>query len=236
MRIIARMVGMMSRRARQKRAEIFRQHFALTPDTRILDLGSEDGTHIAAVLKDTSVRPSNVHIADISEEAVRRGQERYGFVPVVLPEVGPLPFEDGSFDIVFCSSVIEHVTIPKAEVWSLRSGREFRERAWRQQQEFAREIARISRGYFVQTPNRWFPIESHTWLPFVGFLPRGALCALIKVTNRVWVKKTSPDWNLLSPSDLQRLFPDAEIVREVVLGFTESIMAIRRVPPESQHS
>ena len=49
-------------------------------------------------------------------------------------------------------SVIEHVTLPKSEVWTTRSGKEFRERSLAHQRAFAREIQRVGRQFFVQTP------------------------------------------------------------------------------------
>ncbi len=55
-----------------------------------------------------------------------------------------LPFRDGAFDWVFSNAVIEHVG------------------DWEKQTQFAREIRRVARkGYFVATPNKWFPIDPH---------------------------------------------------------------------------
>jgi len=164
MSAIAQAVDVFRARARAGRASVFRNHFRLGPDSKVLDIGSEDGTSIAAVLQGVGVPPGNIYIADIDRDQVVRGHELFGFTPVVIPEFGHLPFEDGFFDVVYCSSVIEHVTLPKSEVWAVASGREFRRISDERQAEFAREIRRLGRGYFVQTPDRWFPIESHTWL------------------------------------------------------------------------
>ena len=62
-------------------------------------------------------------------------------------------FRDKKFDLVFSNSVIEHV------------GDYF------QQQRMAEEIYRVGNCYFVQTPNRYFPIEPHFLFPFFNFLP-----------------------------------------------------------------
>ncbi|MGB7216468.1 MAG: class I SAM-dependent methyltransferase [Gammaproteobacteria bacterium] len=226
-RMVTTLVNHVRSEARAKRARIFLEHFEIRRNTRILDIGSENGTHIASVLAGTPVSPANVHIADIDPSAVQEGYRRFGFTPVHIPEAGRLPFEDGFFDIVYCSSVIEHVTVPKSEIWTLRDGAEFERRAWARQQEFAREIVRLGKGYFVQTPCRSFPIESHSWLPFVAYIPRRALVPLLEATNRVWIKKTTPDWHLLSEAEMRRLFPDATIAKERLGGFTKSLMAIR---------
>jgi 2-polyprenyl-3-methyl-5-hydroxy-6-metoxy-1,4-benzoquinol methylase len=215
-------------RARTARTAVFRHEFQVGEKTRILDIGSEDGSAIARVLAGSGIPPQNVYIADINAARVHAGQRQFGFTPVVIPESGRLPFADGFFDIVYCSSVIEHVTVPKEEVWSARSGKTFKRRAEESQAAFAREIRRLGKNYFVQTPNKWFPIESHTWLPFIGFAPRAAQLATIAVSNRFWIKRTSPDWHLLTAGEMRRLFPDAEIRRELFLGLTKSIMAIRR--------
>lgn len=217
-----------SRNARSRRNAIFRDRFDwIGPHTRILDLGSEHGSNIARVLAGFSVTPANVHIADVDARAVQRGSDQFGYTPVVLSESGRLPFPDQYFDLVYCSSVIEHVTIPKEEVWFVTSARAFRTRAGAHQRAFAAEIRRVARAYFVQTPNRAFPIESHTWLPLIGYLPRPVLVATLKVTNRIWIKRTSPDWNLLGRDQVAELFPDAEIVPETAFHLTKSWMAIR---------
>lgn len=213
--------------SRHRRAEIFRRSFTIGPETKILDLGSEDGRAIAALLEPTAVRPGNVWLADIEPDVVSSGASRFGFNAVKLKEFEALPFEDGFFDIVFCSSVIEHVTVPKSEVWSIWRQSEFSHRAAESQKFFAAEIARVGRGFFVQTPNRNFPIESHTWLPFFGLLPRPLLILSMRITNRLWIKASIPDFNLLSKAEMQKLFPDARIELEKRFGMTKSLMAIR---------
>jgi hypothetical protein len=78
----------------------------------------------------------------------------------------------------------------------------------------------------VQTPHRYFPIESHSWLPFLSYLPRGMQVHVMRATNRFWIMKTSPDWNLLGGVEMQGLSPDARIVYEFSMGLRKSVIAI----------
>jgi len=211
-----------SERSRQKRAKLFHHWLCPTENSIILDLGSEDGSYIAEIIPFRK----NVFIADIDEEMLSRGRARYGFETVLLDESGVLPFEDDYFDIVHCNSVIEHVTIEKIQRWLLQSAKQFTEVAFERQKQFANEIRRVGKSYFVQTPNKNFVFESHTWLPVIQFLPRPLLIKAIRFLNKWWVKKTSPDWNLLTGRQMKELFPDALIVRERVLGFTKSLIAV----------
>jgi len=65
------------------------------------------------------------------------------------------PFADNSFELVFSSAVIEHVG-------SLEN-----------QNQFIKELVRISKKYvFITTPNRYYPIEFHTILPIIHWLPK----------------------------------------------------------------
>ena len=217
-----------SARARQRRAALFREEFPLDGNTKILDLGSESGSNIRSVLAGTPVTPQNTYIADINRDLIERGAKQFGFQPVLVGENGRLPFPDGYFDIVYCSSVIEHVTLPKSEVWSTKSTREFRERSLAHQRAFAREIQRVGRQFFVQTPYRWFVIESHSWLPFVGWLPRRLIVPILKASRKFWPKWTAPDWHLLNKRQLASMFEGAEIRDEKWLGLTKSIMAVKR--------
>jgi SAM-dependent methyltransferase len=191
-----------------------------------LDLGSENGSNIKLVLDGTGAEPKNVYIADINEAAVRDGAASYGFVAVPIDESQKLPFPDKFFDIVYCSSVIEHVTAPKDKVWSLYSEKRFQSYARKHQKQFADEIKRLGRQYFVQCPYKHFPIESHSWLPFVAWMPRWIQIPLLKFTNTFWIKRTNPDWYLLNKRELMELFEGAELVEEQSLGLTKSIMAV----------
>ena len=224
---VTRLFQKFSSKARHKRALLFRTTFGLSGDTRILDLGSEWGGNIHNVLAGTPVKPENTFIADIDPKVLERGRERFGFVPVLIGQSGKLPFPDGYFDIVYCSSVIEHVTVAKEEVWGLRSGKEFRERSLARQREFAREIQRVGRQFFVQTPYKWFLVESHSWLPFVSWLPRRLIIPILRHSARVWPKSTTPDWYLLNKRELRSMFEGAEIRDEKWLGLTKSIMAVK---------
>ncbi len=137
-----------------------------------------------------------------------------------------LPFADGSFDIVFSNSVIEHVGSEEA------------------QQEFAREVARVGRAYWIQTPNRHFPIETHLLTPLVHLFPRRLRAAIVRrFTVWDWVRRPAADEkrfyiehfiadiHLLSAAQMRRLFPDAVIVRERFFLFTKSLIAWRRYDP-----
>jgi hypothetical protein len=225
--LITKLFLKFSKKAREKRAEMFRRQFQFDGTTRILDVGSENGANINFVLNGTKICPENVFIADIDQKAIETGEKNFGFRPVLLDESGKLPFADDFFDIVYCSSVIEHVTVGKDEMWEITDGQRFRALALKRQKIFADEIRRVGKKYFVQTPNRHFVIESHSWLPFVGSFPRSLFVKVIKLSNRFWVKQTIPDYNLLNKTELNELFPDAEILAEKKFGMIKSIIAIK---------
>jgi hypothetical protein len=117
-----------------------------------------------------------------------------------------LPFRDGAFDLVYSNAVIEHVG------------------EFDSQQRFADECRRVGRGYYVQTPNRRFPIEVHLMRPFIHWLPR-SLQARILRPRRSWFLR---EIRLLDRGQMRTLFEDGEIWHERVLGLTKSLIAVRR--------
>ena len=224
---IRSIVFALSRRFRERRAKRFCTSFQLTAQTRILDLGGYDGEHIRMVLQNSPVPRENVYIADMNEKALERASA-YGHRTALLSQDGKVPFPDGFFDVVFCSSVIEHVTVPKNELWQHRDEL-FARKAIAHQRAFADEILRISKSFWVQTPARSFFLETHSWLPFVGWLPRSAQMAILSVARHFWLSRHPPDYHLLTRGHMEALFPGARIVSERWLGMTKSWIALRRL-------
>ena len=122
----------------------------------------------------------------------------------VAADAAALPFGDREFAIAYSNSVVEH--LPPAE-----------------RAAYAAELQRVARRWFVQTPNRWFPIEPHALLPFVHWLPR-------PLGRALWRLGVSGDpydeVRLLGAGELRELFPDAEIVRERAGLLTKSLVAV----------
>lgn len=209
---------------KKRRVELFVEKLRLSGTHIVLDLGSEDGSYLAKYYP----YPENIVIADIHESPMKRGVEKFGLKGYrVLTPQGRLPFEDTEFDAVWCNSVIEHVTVPRTELAEISSS-EFVKRAEEHQSEFAREIERVSKGYFVQTPNVHFPIESHSFLPLVAYMPHSAHYRTSQILKRFWVKQWTADFHLYNKQRFRRHFGGAtEFLEEKALGLTKSFIAVR---------
>lgn len=187
----------------------------------ILDLGGGDGGALARLYP----HPENIILADIDKAKIDYGVKEYGLRgSLLLDESGDIPLESKSVDIVFCNSVIEHATVDKKDKWNLKSGTRFKKLALQRQARMAREIMRVGRKYWVQTPYRHFLFETHTWLPGTQYFPRSLQIKTIRFFNRFWIKKTSPDFFLLSKSDAHSLFPQSEIIFEKIFGLPKSLI------------
>jgi hypothetical protein len=202
--------GQVQRRLRTARMRSFVEAFGVTADTRILDVGG-DAFNWSLV----DVRP-RVTVLNMERptEPLPDGMD------FLIADGRALPFADQSFDIVYSNSVIEHLGT--------------RER----QEEFAREIQRVGRTYYVQTPNRWFPFEPHLITPFVHYLPHRWQRAVYPYTVWGLVFRPTPaemDANyeqirLLNRREFASLFPDASLQTERVATLAKSFVAQRTVP------
>lgn len=191
------------RRWRENRYRRFVELCRVSPGERILDVGAGAGGAL-----ERFNRTNEIVAVDLTPgESEWLDQEN---VTVQVADGTKLPFADREFPVVFSNSVIEHVP---EEL----------------QPAFAQEIRRVGERYYVQTPNRWFPIEPHYQFPLFQFLPERAQRRLNARFTLGWRRKG--DWyptKLLSARELRRLFPDGEIHRERFLGLTKSFMVVRR--------
>lgn len=114
-------------------------------------------------------------------------QELYPGVTFLKADGRELPFADETFDVVHSSAVLEHV-----------GSRE-------NQMQFIRELTRVARrAVFMTTPDRWFPVEVHTVLPFVHWLPAPWFRAILRQLGHNMLSREE-NLNLLTAGDLQRM-------------------------------
>ena len=98
----------------------------------------------------------------------------------------------------------------------------------------AAEITRVSRSWFVTTPNRFFPFEYHmrlplvTWLPGTLYLKIGRLVSYSHVSHRYVCGIRRDDLRLLSRSELRRCFPWSRILGQRITFMTETLIALGR--------
>ncbi|MGE5399929.1 MAG: methyltransferase domain-containing protein [Ignavibacteriales bacterium] len=120
-----------------------------------------------------------------------------------------------SFDVVFSNSVIEHAG------------------SFTEQKKMAKEIVRVGRAFFIQTPNFYFPLEPHVL--FFGFqwLPLRVRAFLVRHFSLGWYEKFAnyeesvkfvKSIRLLTKNELKILFPGASIYHERFLGITKSFV------------
>jgi Methyltransferase domain len=205
-----RWLAALQRRFRRRRMQRFAREFGITAETRVLDIG---GTPDCWEL--LAVRPRLVLL-----NTPRAGEELAGAADWVAGDGRRLPFGDQSFDVVFSNSVIEHVGDEES------------------QRRFAREVARVGRTWWVETPNRWFPVEQHLLTPLVHWLPRrwqqaivprwnvwSALARVSADRREFYIRHYLSEVRLLSAGELRALFPRARILRERFCGVTKSLVA-----------
>lgn len=124
-------------------------------------------------------------------------------------------YADDHFDLVFSNSVIEHLY------------------TWKNQEKMAKEILRVGKKYYIQTPNKHFPIEAHYALPFAQNLPKSWMEFILTKTRLSRLKKWSvedakqylEEIRLLDEKEMKTLFPDCTIYKENWVGMTKSITA-----------
>ena len=189
-----RVASRVSMRSRQRKLQLFRELLVPGPETTVVDVGVTDAPFGAGSTDNffEALYPWPERITAVGHTELDRFRAAFPAVRAVRADGRELPFADAEFDVGFSNAVIEHVA----------GGRDG-------QRQFVQELCRVAARVFVTTPNRLFPLEVHTLLPFVHWLPARARESLIPFDDVL---------DPLTPKAFAALFPYS--VRVVNTGMT----------------
>ena len=185
--------------ARRRMYQRFLSETAIRPDETLLDVG---------VTSDQSYEASNYIEAwyPHKEKITAVGVDDAAFLEKQFPGIKyrkadgrELPFASDSFNVVHSSAVLEHVG------------------SFDEQRRFVHELTRVARRViFLTTPNRWYPIEFHSLLPFMHWLPKPWFRRLLRGT-RYHFFSLEENLNLLDRREIFRVCGDLD-VQSVTVG------------------
>jgi hypothetical protein len=196
--MLRRVASRVSMRSRERKLRLFVETFAPGPETSVVDVGVTDAPFGGGSSDNffEALYPWPEQITAVGRTELDRFSAAFPRVRAVRSDGRDLPFADDEFDVGFSNAVVEHVA----------GGREG-------QRRFVEELCRVASRVFVTTPNRYFPLDPHTLLPFVHWLPSGARRERL-LRARGFDDVLDP----LGPKELAQLFPYP--VRVINTGMT----------------
>jgi hypothetical protein len=131
-----------------------------------------------------------------------------------------LPFPTNSVDYVHSSAVWEHVGSD------------------RNQKQMLFECLRVAKkGVFLTTPNRWFPIEFHTQLPLLHWLPKNTFRWVLRKLKFSELANEA-NLNLLTGAEISEFLTqqsnwDVQVKYTYLLGWPSNVILSAKRRPES---
>lgn len=199
-------------RSRKAKLAQFYSHYA---GGKVLDVGvsgrdwSDQENVFLKSFRGAPADYSALGIEDLTDLSRRYPDRRFVQYPG-----GRFPFADGEFEWVYSNAVIEHVGDRAA------------------QQAFLNEMLRVAKNVFFTTPNKWFPLESHTNVLLLHYFP---------ATFYRWCEKRQLYWtpetlNLLGGADLTGVLSrsnarESRIIRNRLGGLTMTYSVICSAAP-----
>lgn len=185
--LVWRVTRGMTERSRRKRFDLFMEALEPNASDEVLDVGAGEGEGRAVNFFEEWY-PWRAQVTAVALEDLPRFRAAYPEVRFVVGDGRELPFRDQTFDVVFSNAVLEHVGTAK------------------DQKQFLSELCRVSRRAFISTPNRWFPVDAHTMIPFVHWLPLAWRNAIYRKLGREYYA-SEERLRLLGLGELRKLLP-----------------------------
>lgn len=201
MSLIETLAYRISASSRAKKFSQFLKRVAPQPHESIVDVGVNTTEYSATdnYLEKFYDHPEHITAVGMgSDIEIADFQARYPKVTTLSGDGRSLPFAENSFDISYSNAVIEHVG------------------NFDDQRRFLSELYRVSRRGYLTTPNRHFPIELHTRIPFFHLLlSKKNFDRLVTWIGKGWA--AGDYMSLLSESDLRRLLSDVGVSHYTII-------------------
>ncbi len=164
----------------------------------IVDVGVSDVVNDTAnVLERMYPYPANITACGLGDGVEFQNTFREVRYVRIEPNVA-LPFDNARFDVATSNAVLEHVGTRENQTL------------------FVTELCRVARRVFISVPNRFFPIEHHTAIPFAHWQDHLFRAACRASRKSEWAQEQN--LILMSRKHLWRLA--AEVGRSAAVGYT----------------
>jgi Methyltransferase domain len=198
---LARLRDGLALRVRRRVFDLFMRECAPTPDSRVADFGvSGHQDHPVHYFFET-LYPYRDRLTVIGRGAEDAGwfPQRFPGVTFLEADLRDLPLPDRYFDAGLCNAVVEHAGTRQ------------------QQSALVREICRVCKRAMFTTPNKRFPVELHTFLPVLHWLPDAGYRRALRVLGLAYFADVE-NLNLLDASSFLSLFPPHRRTRLITGG------------------
>tara|TARA_B100000900_G_scaffold49902_1_gene36886 strand:- start:4090 stop:4788 length:699 start_codon:yes stop_codon:yes gene_type:complete len=174
-------------KARNEFFNLFLVNSNYSKDKSIIDIGSTPSLEKEQNIFLENIK-DNQNVTCLSNQDCRILKKKYKNIKnILIGNAKNTMLENDSFDIVHSNATIEHVG------------------SFENQVSFVKEMFRISNeSIFIQTPNRFYPLDFHTILPFIHWLPKKIHRKILKLMNLDFYSKEE-NLNLLSIKDLKKI-------------------------------
>jgi hypothetical protein len=199
-------------KCRQRRLDFFFQLVQTLPKPiKILDVGGTMDYWQSAQNYDLS----NIRIVLLNK--INFDSKRHNISSIVGDARNMSVINNLEYDISFSNSVIEHVGDESDQF------------------QMAREMRRVSKRYYLQTPNRYFVLEPHTVFPLFQFFPLWLKVFLLNNYKLGWygkcmskseAREKAKETRLLTAREIAKMFPRSILRKEKVFGLTKSFVIL----------
>ena len=164
----------------------FIKHVNFNNKSKLIDIGTTniDLKHENYLIKKY---PYKKFITCLSNQRLSLIKKKFPQIKTIIGDGRKTKFPNNTFDIVHSNATIEHVGKFKNQI------------------KFVKEAFRISKKYvFITTPNRYFPLDLHTAIPIIHWLPKKIHRIILRMIGHKFLSQEK-NLNLLNLNDLKKI-------------------------------